>query len=79
MSLGPSPPALEAGRHSELARLFHQLNNQLGVILANAELLESRLGDDLRRARAAQIVAGAIEAIAVVHELRSIAESSSDR
>ena len=25
----------------DLARLFHRLNNQLGVILANAELLEA--------------------------------------
>jgi hypothetical protein len=64
---------------SDLPRLFHRLNNQLGVILANAELLESRLADDTHRARAAQVVSGAIEAISVVQELRSIAGPGSDR
>jgi hypothetical protein len=64
---------------SDVPRLFHRLNNQLGVILANAELLESRLGDHAQRARATQIVAGAIEAMAAVQELRGIAEPVSDR
>jgi hypothetical protein len=64
---------------SDVPRLFHRLNNQLGVILANAELLESRLGDHAQRARAAQIVAGAIEAMAAVQQLRGIAEPVSDR
>lgn len=63
----------------DVPRLFHRLNNQLGVILANAELLESRLGDDAQRARAAQIVTGTIEAMAAVQELRGIAEPDSDR
>ncbi len=63
----------------DLPRLFHRLNNQLGVILANAELLESRVADDTHRVRAAQVVSGAIEAIAVVQELRRIAGPGSDR
>lgn len=63
----------------DLPRLFHRLNNQLGVILANAELLESRVADDTHRVRAAQVVSGTIEAIAVVQELRRIAEPASDR
>jgi len=38
---------------TELRLLFHQLNNQLGVILAHAELLESKAADDAIRVRAA--------------------------
>ena len=32
----------------ELRLLFHRLNNQLGIILAHAELLESKATDDMR-------------------------------
>ena len=64
---------------SDLTRLFHRLNNQLGVILANAELLESRLGDETQRARASQIVAGAVDAIASVQGLRRLLAPESDR
>ena len=64
---------------ADLLRLFHRLNNQLGVILANSELLESRLTDETHRARAAQVVSGALEAIAAVHELRLVIGPSGDR
>jgi len=40
----------------ELRLLFHRLNNQLGIILAHAELLEAKAPDDMNRARAAQVV-----------------------
>ena len=56
----------------DLSRLFHRLNNQLGVILANAELLEARLADDVQKARAGQVVAGTLEAIGAVQELRRL-------
>lgn len=55
---------------ADLARLFHRLNNQLGVILANAELLEARLSDDTQKARASHVVAGALEAMSTIQELR---------
>ncbi len=55
----------------ELRLLFHRLNNQLGVILAHAELLEAKAPDDVHRARAAQIVASALEAMGTVKELRA--------
>ena len=54
----------------ELRLLFHRLNNQLGIILAHAELLESKAQDDAHRARAAQVVASALEAMGSVKEIR---------
>lgn len=56
----------------DLSQIFHRLNNQLGVILANAELLEARLVDETQRARAGQVVAGALEAISAIQDLRRI-------
>ena len=50
--------------------LFHRLNNQLGIILANAELLEARLSDDTSSSRAAQIVSSAVEAISAARHIR---------
>jgi hypothetical protein len=55
----------------ELRLLFHRLNNQLGIILAHAELLEAKAQDDAHRARAAQVVASALEAMGTVKEIRS--------
>ena len=52
--------------------MFHRLNNQLGVILANAELLEARLTEDAQRARAGQVVSGTLEAISAIQDLRRI-------
>jgi hypothetical protein len=54
----------------ELRALFHRLNNQLGIILAHAELLESKAVDDRDRARAAQVVASTLEAMGTAKELR---------
>jgi len=56
----------------ELRTLFHRLNNQLGIILAHAELLESKAIDDRDRTRAAQVVASALEAMGTAKELRRI-------
>jgi hypothetical protein len=56
----------------ELRTLFHRLNNQLGIILAHAELLESKAADDRDRTRAAQVVASALEAMGTAKELRRI-------
>jgi hypothetical protein len=56
----------------DLRLLFHRLNNQLGIVLANAELLESKATDAAARARAAQIVSSALDAMTTVRELRSL-------
>jgi hypothetical protein len=57
---------------ADLPRVFHRLNNQLGIILANAELLEARLSDETQRTRASLVVAGALEAISTIQELRRL-------
>jgi hypothetical protein len=54
----------------ELRTLFHRLNNQLGIILAHAELLEAKALDEKNRARAAQVVASTIDAMTTAQELR---------
>ena len=56
----------------ELRLLFHRLNNQLGIILAHAELLESKAADDMNRARAAQVVSSTLEAMGTAKEIRSL-------
>jgi hypothetical protein len=54
----------------ELRLLFHRLNNQLGIILAHAELLESKAADEMSRARAAQVVSSTLEAMGTAKEIR---------
>jgi hypothetical protein len=55
---------------SNSKELLHKLNNQLGVILAHAELLESKAPDAAQKARASQVVNAALQAMAVSRELR---------
>jgi hypothetical protein len=54
----------------DLGLLFHRLNNQLGIILANAELLEAKLTEEMSRARASQVVASVLDAMATAREIR---------
>jgi hypothetical protein len=54
--------------------LFHRLNNQLGIILAHAELLEVRAIDDVNRARAGQVVTSVLDAMGIAREIRRHAE-----
>ena len=61
------------GSDGDLTKLFHLLNNQLGIILANAELLEHRLSEDTHRARAGQVVMSALDAIRTSQRIRHAA------
>ena len=54
----------------DLRLLFHQLNNQLGIILAHAELLEVKVADEGHRARAAQVVSSVLDAMGTAREIR---------
>jgi hypothetical protein len=60
----------------ELRLLFHRLNNQLGIILAHAELLESKATDDVSRARAGQVVSSTLEAMGTAKEIRRISATT---
>ena len=63
-------PVISVSEAPDFGLLFHRLNNQLGIILANAELLEAKSVDDMSRARAAQVVASVLEAMATAREIR---------
>jgi hypothetical protein len=60
----------------ELRLLFHRLNNQLGIILAHAELLEAKATDDMNRARAAQVVSSTLEAMGTAKEIRTLSATA---
>lgn len=63
-------PRAAGGDVDDLGLLFHRLNNQLGIILANAELLEAKSADEMARARAAQVVASVLDAMTTAREIR---------
>jgi hypothetical protein len=64
---------------SELRALFHRLNNQLGIILAHAELLEAKAPDGVSRSRAAQVVTTVLEAMATAKDIRSRLDDDSSQ
>ena len=72
---GPAGPgAPEPHADSELRLLFHRLNNQLGIILAHAELLEAKASDEANRVRAGQVVASALDAMGTAKAIRQLTE-----
>lgn len=78
-SLNASPPMTEDRANppdkGDLRVLLHSLNNQLGIILAHAELLETKLVDDGARARATQIVSATLDAMTVARSIRDRVEA----
>ena len=67
-SAATADSALQAG--GDLRVLFHRLNNQLGIILACAELLELKAADDVSRTRAAEIVAKVLDTLGTAKAIR---------
>jgi hypothetical protein len=59
----------------DLHRLFHRLNNQLGIILAHAELIEKKAADEPTRSRAGQVVSSVLDAMGTAKEIRSTVAS----
>lgn len=57
--------------NKDLSELFHRLNNELGIILSHAELLEAKCDQDKQRSRAAQVVAAALEALGTARQIRA--------
>lgn len=53
-----------------LSDAFHRLNNHLGIVLVNAELIEQRSADASTRVRAADVVAAAVAALEAVKTIR---------
>ena len=60
----------ESPSHLDLQALFHRLNNQLGIVLSHAELLETKATDEANRSRAGQVVSSALAAMGTVREIR---------
>ena len=61
---------------TDMRVLFHQLNNQLGIILAHAELLEVKALDEGHRVRAAQVVSSVLDAMTTTREIRRRSEAA---
>jgi len=72
----PDPKPESIAEHPELPPLFHQLNNQLGIILAHAEILEAKAHDEVARTRATQVVTSVLEAMGTAKEIRRHSESA---
>jgi len=75
---GVGSQADQSAHDDELLALYHRLNNQLGIVLANAELLESKAADPADRSRAAQLVSSTLAAMGTVRELRQRIAPASD-
>ena len=58
----------------EMGRLFHRLNNQLGIALANAEMLEDE-ADPHRRHQATRVVSSLVEAMRTSRAIRFLTET----
>jgi len=59
----------------ELRQLFHTLNNQLGIVLSHAELIEAKAQDEQQKARASQVVIATVEALATARQIRQAVEA----
>jgi hypothetical protein len=62
-----------ANQHNDkdLSELFHRLNNELGIILSHAELLEAKCEQDKNRSRASQVVAATLQALGTARRIRT--------
>lgn len=54
----------------DMGALFHRLNNELGIILSHAELLEAKASDEISRSRASQVVTSVLDAMGTARSIR---------
>ena len=78
--MNPTTTPVETGQQvrptdTDLRGLFHQLSNQLGIILAHAELMELKAADPAQRDRATHVVNAALEAMGVSRSIRDVSHS----
>lgn len=64
-------PRTHVDATGNLGGLFHRLNNELGIILSHAELLEAKATDDISRSRASQVVASVLDAMGTARAIRA--------
>ena len=60
----------------EMNRLFHRLNNQLGIVLAHAEMLEEKSVEEAQRHHASCVVASVIDALGTSREIRRLSDTA---
>ena len=65
----PDDTVESVGAPADLRLLFHRLNNQLGVVLAHAELLQAKAPDETNRSRASHVVNSVLHALGTTREL----------
>jgi hypothetical protein len=65
------PPAPD-----EMSRLFHRLNNQLGIVLAHAEMLEEKAVEETYRQHASRVVASVLDALGTSREIRRLSDTA---
>jgi hypothetical protein len=72
MTSDPAGERLPHGNamQTEAGLLFHRLNNQLGIILAHAELLEAKSTDEVNRTRARHVITSVFDALGTAREIR---------
>jgi hypothetical protein len=68
---GAVADVLNTSNHKDLSELFHRLNNELGIILSHAELLEVKCAQEVNRSRASQVVAAALDAMGTARQIRT--------
>lgn len=66
----PATAPAAAAAPESLDELFHRLNNLLGIVLVNAELLEAKASDETTRSRANQVVTSVLDALSAARSLR---------
>ena len=69
-------PVSEPKASDEMNRLLHRLNNQLGIVLAHAEMLEEKSMEEVQRQHASRVVASVIDALNTSREIRRLSDAA---